>query len=379
MVRRRGLWPPVPPPLPPLWQFCAKVAPAAARALVVGLRPPATAGAATVAAPPLTPLPPPPPGAACRACSVGLAAPAIEVRYRDLSVETTALVGSKQIPTVARTVSSSFKARRREQLQGRGRAAGRLLVLAPEQAAPLLPQRTHSRALARPRHPQKLVGAGQQRPLRIIEGVSGVLRPGRFTLVLAPPGSGKTTLLRALVRRRACCGGCGWRLWTGCRCFEAAKHRLLQLGSPGWPAANRTDAHPLCPCSPCSLRRAGGAPARAERPAGAGRHPVQWAPPGRVCARAQRRLHLPGGPALRRAHVRPGPGPPACCLLLGLLPAGLLLGLLVGLVGVVEWALQAARCWLAVAGGKAGACCPAAAPTLPLVPAPATPQRARNL
>lgn len=43
-----------------------------------------------------------------------------------------------------------------------------------------------------------MVGAGKQRHLRIIEGASGVLRPGVFTLVLAPPGSGKTTLLRAL-------------------------------------------------------------------------------------------------------------------------------------------------------------------------------------
>ncbi len=46
-----------------------------------------------------------------------------------------------------------------------------------------------------------MLGAKSQRPLKIIEGASGVLRPGRFTLVLAPPGSGKTTLLRALSGR----------------------------------------------------------------------------------------------------------------------------------------------------------------------------------
>jgi energy-coupling factor transporter ATP-binding protein EcfA2 len=45
------------------------------------------------------------------------------------------------------------------------------------------------------------VGGDSRRPLRIIEGASGVLRPGRFTLVLAPPGSGKTTLLKALAGR----------------------------------------------------------------------------------------------------------------------------------------------------------------------------------
>jgi hypothetical protein len=48
---------------------------------------------------------------------------------------------------------------------------------------------------------QSMLGAKSQRPLKIIEGASGVLRPGRFTLVLAPPGSGKTTLLRALSGR----------------------------------------------------------------------------------------------------------------------------------------------------------------------------------
>lgn len=65
-----------------------------------------------------------------------------------------------------------------------------------------LPEKCFSRTLALPKPfllaKQKMVGAGKQRPLRIIEGASGVLRPGVFTLVLAPPGSGKTTLLRAL-------------------------------------------------------------------------------------------------------------------------------------------------------------------------------------
>jgi len=34
--------------------------------------------------------------------------------------------------------------------------------------------------------------------LTMLKGVTGVLKPGRLTLLLGPPGSGKTTLLKAL-------------------------------------------------------------------------------------------------------------------------------------------------------------------------------------
>lgn len=49
--------------------------------------------------------------------------------------------------------------------------------------------------------PQSVLGTAAQQPLKIVEGASGVLRPGRFTLVLAPPGAGKTTFLKALSGR----------------------------------------------------------------------------------------------------------------------------------------------------------------------------------
>ena len=38
----------------------------------------------------------------------------------------------------------------------------------------------------------------RRRELQILDSVSGVLRPGRMTLLLGPPASGKSTLLKAL-------------------------------------------------------------------------------------------------------------------------------------------------------------------------------------
>ena len=166
-----------------------------------------------------------------------MASPSIEVRYEDLSVSTTALVGDKQIPTVVRSVKGVFKVgagsgcgwvlRRLplvvaalvgvcggatsglllwctaswgparwswvvQRSRGCGRACGRCLPLG-------LPQPTATTPC--PCAQSLAGGGGGQRPLSIIKGASGVLRPGRFTLVLAPPGSGKTTLLRALSGR----------------------------------------------------------------------------------------------------------------------------------------------------------------------------------
>ena len=41
----------------------------------------------------------------------------------------------------------------------------------------------------------------QKQPFTILDDVSGVLKPGRFTLLLGPPSAGKSTLLKALAGR----------------------------------------------------------------------------------------------------------------------------------------------------------------------------------
>ncbi|KAL1532447.1 transcription factor, variant 2 [Salvia divinorum] len=89
---------------------------------------------------------------------VGLDLPTIEVRYEHLSVDAEAYVGGRALPTVFNFIAnilegflSSFR---------------------------ILPSR--------------------KKPLPILHNVSGIIKPGRMTLLLGPPSSGKTTLLLAL-------------------------------------------------------------------------------------------------------------------------------------------------------------------------------------
>ena len=48
---------------------------------------------------------------------------------------------------------------------------------------------------------QNVVGSRNRLRYAIIDNVSGILRPGRLTLLLGPPGSGKSVLLRTLAGR----------------------------------------------------------------------------------------------------------------------------------------------------------------------------------
>ncbi|CAL1399870.1 unnamed protein product [Linum trigynum] len=92
---------------------------------------------------------------------VGVELPTIEVRYEHLNVEAEATVGSKALPTFANFTIGIFTT-----------------IL---DGLHLLPNR--------------------KKHLTILSDVSGVVKPGRLTLLLGPPSSGKTTLLLALAGR----------------------------------------------------------------------------------------------------------------------------------------------------------------------------------
>jgi len=84
--------------------------------------------------------------------------PSVEVEYQNLRIVADALVGSGSNPSVW----NSFKS-------------------------------LGSNLLCR--------GGLETRPMTILDGVSGVIKPGKFTLVLGPPGAGKSVLMQALSGR----------------------------------------------------------------------------------------------------------------------------------------------------------------------------------
>lgn len=97
--------------------------------------------------------------------AVGLAPPAVTVRFRDLTVEGKVTVASHALPSLTTSVSTRLASLTSKLGRGAGGAA----------AGPP-PRQRHV----------------------ILDAVSGVIHPGRFTLLLGPPQSGKTTFLRTL-------------------------------------------------------------------------------------------------------------------------------------------------------------------------------------
>ncbi|KAH9714822.1 ABC transporter G family member 40 [Citrus sinensis] len=89
---------------------------------------------------------------------VGISLPTIEVRFEHLNVEAEAYVGSRALPTFFNFCANIIE--------------GFL------NSVNILPSR--------------------KKHLAILKDVSGIIRPGRMTLLLGPPASGKTTLLLAL-------------------------------------------------------------------------------------------------------------------------------------------------------------------------------------
>jgi ABC-type glutathione transport system ATPase component len=90
--------------------------------------------------------------------SVGVRPPTVEVRWRDVCVEAECqVVQGKPLPTVWNAVVSNFEMM------------------------------------------SSMVGFKRQKArIRILNNVSGIVKPPRLTLLLGPPGCGKSTLLRAL-------------------------------------------------------------------------------------------------------------------------------------------------------------------------------------
>ncbi|KAK8700613.1 hypothetical protein V6N13_019004 [Hibiscus sabdariffa] len=89
---------------------------------------------------------------------VGLEVPKVEVRFQNLNIEAKVRIGSRALPTLINVARDFFE----DMLAG-------LRILRPNKSQ-----------------------------LHILKDISGVVRPGRMTLLLGPPGSGKSTLLLAL-------------------------------------------------------------------------------------------------------------------------------------------------------------------------------------
>ncbi|TMW95972.1 hypothetical protein EJD97_008115 [Solanum chilense] len=90
--------------------------------------------------------------------SVGLEVPKVEVRYENITLTANVNVGSRALPTLVNSVRDVIESI----LTG-------LRIFRPKRSS-----------------------------LTILKDVSGVVKPGRMTLLLGPPGSGKTSLLLAL-------------------------------------------------------------------------------------------------------------------------------------------------------------------------------------
>ncbi|XP_021275798.1 ABC transporter G family member 38 [Herrania umbratica] len=89
---------------------------------------------------------------------VSLNLPTIEVRFENINVQGEAYVGSRALPTIFNSIFNAIE------------GVGNYLHIL----------------------------SSQKKKFSILRDLSGIIKPGRLTLLLGPPGSGKTTLLQAL-------------------------------------------------------------------------------------------------------------------------------------------------------------------------------------
>ncbi|XP_051131702.1 ABC transporter G family member 31 [Andrographis paniculata] len=97
-------------------------------------------------------------GIKVRIDSVGLEIPKVEVRFENIYVTADVQIGSRALPTLV----------------------------------------NYSRNIIEKLFTKLGISRSKRHSLSILNNISGVLKPGRMTLLLGPPGSGKSTLLRAL-------------------------------------------------------------------------------------------------------------------------------------------------------------------------------------
>ncbi|KAM7490316.1 hypothetical protein LguiA_033237 [Lonicera macranthoides] len=142
---------------------------------------------------------------------VGLDLPTIEVRFEHLNVEAEARVGSRALPTIFNYSVNMVEcdSSQLHQLVILTGCIDGLYILRMDEFTPQWPwniRDTMWHVMYMPLCVPHVTGflnflhilQSRKTPLPILRDVSGIIKPGRMTLLLGPPSSGKTTLLLAL-------------------------------------------------------------------------------------------------------------------------------------------------------------------------------------
>jgi ABC-type multidrug transport system fused ATPase/permease subunit len=119
---------------------------------------------------------------------VGVRPPTVEVRWHDVCVEAECqVVQGKPLPTIWNAAISNLSVRIRFRSSAAANHQCKLHLML------IICRSIHHQAVS------SMLGFNRQHSrIRILNGVSGVVKPSKLTLLLGPPGCGKTTLLKAL-------------------------------------------------------------------------------------------------------------------------------------------------------------------------------------